>query len=383
VDVKVQSQGFEVLHNDLANLQLDTDLRVTGELRAPRIEGFVEVDSGNVDVARVLEEATVDRLGVASADLNTPDLIAATPATTLATPAAAASATPEPAASATPAPAASATPPPVMPELPFFGALQLDVGVAIPGNLTLRGDDIRTSGGSGDFGDVNVTVGGALQVRKATGERLRLIGELNTIRGSYTFQGRRFEILRDGRIRFGGTEEIDPLLDLQARRVISGVETFVRLQGTMRQPELSFSSRPPLDQADILSLIIFNVPVNELGEGQQISLAERAGALAGGYLVSGLTRSLANAIDLDELELQTDAGLGPILSIGEQIGNNLFVRIRQGFGAAEATELILEYQITEYLRLQGSVAQYANMAQRAVFTRVERGGVDLIFFFSY
>ena len=127
--------------------------------------------------------------------------------------------------------------------------------------------------------------------------------------------------------------------------VISGVETFVRLQGTMRQPELSFSSRPPLDQADILSLIIFNVPVNELGEGQQISLAERAGALAGGYLVSGLTRSLANALELDELELQADAGLGglgPILSIGEQIGNNLFVRIRQGFGAAEATELILE-----------------------------------------
>ena len=225
-----------------------------------------------------------------------------------------------------------------------------------------------------------------MQVRKAAGERLRLIGELNTIRGSYTFQGRRFEIVRDGRIRFGGTEPIDPLLDLQARRVISSVETFVHLQGSMRQPELSFTSRPPLDQADILSLIIFNVPVNELGEGQQISLAERAGALAGGYLVSGLTRSLANALELDELELQADAGLGglgPILSIGEQIGNNLFVRIRQGFGAAEATELILEYQITEYLRLQGSVAQYANMAQRAVFTRVERGGLDLIFFFSY
>jgi autotransporter translocation and assembly factor TamB len=395
VDVKVHSQGFEVLHNDLANLQLDTDVRVTGEVRAPRIEGFVEVASGNVDVARVLEEATVDRLGVASADLNTPDLVAATPATaasptpatvTSPTPATVASPTPATATSGASATAASVTPAPVMPELPFFGAVQLDVGVAIPGNLTLRGNDIRTSGGSADFGDVNVTVGGALQVRKATGERLRLIGELNTIRGSYTFQGRRFEIMRDGRIRFGGTEEIDPLLDLQARRLISGVETFVRLQGTMRQPELSFSSRPPLDQADILSLIIFNVPVNELGEGQQISLAERAGALAGGYLVSGLTRSLANAIDLDELELQADAGLGglgPILSIGEQIGNNLFVRIRQGFGAAEATELILEYQITEYLRLQGSVAQYANMAQRAVFTRVERGGVDLIFFFSY
>jgi autotransporter translocation and assembly factor TamB len=386
VDVQVHSEGFEVINNGLADLKLDTDLRITGELRTPRIEGFVEVDSGNVDVARVLEEATVDRLGVAGADLNTPDPAGPTLAT-VASPAPPAAALPAPstAASATPAAGAPAAPPPAMPDLRFFDAVQVDVGVAIPGNLTLRGDDIRTSGGSADFGDVNLTVGGALQVRKASGERLRLIGEVNTIRGSYTFQSRRFEILRDGRIRFGGTEEIDPLFDLQARRVISSVEAFVHLRGSLRQPELSFSSRPPLDQADILSLIVFNVPVNELGEGQQISLAERAGALAGGYLVSGLTRSLANALELDELELQADAGLGlgPILSIGEQIGNNLFVRIRQGFGAAEATELILEYQIAEYLRLQGSVAQYANMAQRAVFTRVERGGLDLIFFFSY
>jgi autotransporter translocation and assembly factor TamB len=379
VDVKVQSEGFEVVHNNLADLRVDTDLRVTGELLAPRIEGFVEVDSGNVDVARVLEEATVDQIGVAgsaSSDLNTPDLVGPTPAT-------AASPAPATAASATPATVASVTSLRAMPELPLFDALQLDVGVAIPGNLTVRGNDIRTSGGSGDFGDLNLTVGGALQVRKATGERPRLIGEANTIRGSYTFQGRRFEILRDGRIRFGGTDEIDPLLDLQARRVISGVETFVRLQGSMRKPELSFSSRPPLDQADILSLIVFNVPVNELGEGQQISLAERAGALAGGYLVSGLTRSLANALDLDELEFQTDEALGPSLSIGEQIGNNLFVRIRQGFGAAEATELILEYQIAEYLRLQGSIAELSNVAQRVTFRRIERGGVDLIFFFSY
>ena len=86
---------------------------------------------------------------------------------------------------------------------------------------------------------------------------------------------------------------VDPQVDLRARRVISGVETFVRVQGSMRQPEMTFSSSPPLDQADILSLIVFNVPINELGEGQQVSLVERAGALAGGYLVSGLSSTAA------------------------------------------------------------------------------------------
>jgi translocation and assembly module TamB len=167
-----------------------------------------------------------------------------------------------------------------------------------------------------------VTVGGAIQVTKAPGAAFRVLGEVNTVRGNYTFQGRRFDIMRDGRIRFAGTDEINPDIDLRARRVISGVETFVRVQGTMRQPELSFTSNPPLDQADILSLIVFNQPINELGEGEQVSLAERATALAGGYLASGLARSIGNALELDEFEIQAggDEGLGPSLTVGEQVG---------------------------------------------------------------
>jgi translocation and assembly module TamB len=191
--------------------------------------------------------------------------------------------------------------------------------------------------------------------------------------------------MRDGRLRFAGTEEIDPLIDLRARRVISGVETFVRVQGTLTMPELTFSSNPPQEQADILSLIMFNVPVNELGEGQQISLAERAGALAGGYLASGLARSIGNALRLDEFEIQAqgEQSIGPTLSIGEQLGGRTYFRMRQAFGAEQATEFILEYQIAEYLRLQGAVAETAGGTQRITFRRIERGGLDLIFFFSY
>ena len=113
----------------------------------------------------------------------------------------------------------------------------------------------------------------------------------------------------------------------------------------MKQPELSFTSKPPLDQADILSLIVFNQPINELGEGQQVSLTERATALAGGYLATGLSRSISNALELDEFEIEAgERGFGPTLSVGEQVGEHLFFRIRQGFGDAQATELILEYQ---------------------------------------
>ncbi|MGH8722438.1 MAG: translocation/assembly module TamB domain-containing protein, partial [Burkholderiales bacterium] len=266
-----------------------------------------------------------------------------------------------------------------------FDGLDLDVSFSIPSNLVIQGSDLRPANAPIDIGDVNVTVGGLLQIRKPPGTSdLRLVGEVNTVRGSYEFQGRRFDLMRDGSIRFAGADEIDPLLDLRARRVISGVETFVLVQGTMRQPELSFRSTPPLGEADILSLIIFNAPVNELGEGQQASLAARAGALAGGYLASGLAQSIGSALELDEFEIQAqgDAG-GPTLTVGEQVGEKLFFRVRQGFGAAQATEFILEYQIADFLRLQGSVAETAGGTQRAMFRRVERGGIDLIFFFSY
>jgi hypothetical protein len=356
VDITVQSENFEVIDNQLADLKLDTDFRVTGTLRAPRVQGFVEVESGTVDVARIMERVTANPYAVTA--LTFDELPSA----------------------------AAPTETPAFTGAALFSALDLELGIAVPSNLVLRGSDIRPANAPIDIGDMVVTVGGAVQIRKLPGTtRPRLIGEVNTVRGNYTFQGRRFDILRDGRIRFGGTEELDPLVDLRARRVISGVETFVRVQGTLRQPELTFTSNPPLDQADILSLIVFNMPINELGEGQQISLAQRAGALAGGYLASGLARSIANALELDEFEIQAqgERGLGPSIAIGEQVGERLFFRIRQGFGAEQATEFILEYQIADFLRLQGAVAETTGGTQRVSFRRIERAGLDLIFFFSY
>jgi len=212
-----------------------------------------------------------------------------------------------------------------------------------------------------------------------------LIGEVNTVRGTYTFQGRRFDIMRDGRIRFQGNEIIDPLLDLTAHRLIQGVDTFVHVRGSVRQPELSFSSNPPQDESDILSLIIFGIPTNELGEGQQVALAVRAQELAGGFLASGLSQAIGGALNLDEFDIQAagENGLGPSVTLGQQVSKGLFVRLRQGFGAEQATEFILEYQLTNFLRLQGTVSDAGGSQQRNSFRRVERGGLDLIFFFSY
>ena len=125
----------------------------------------------------------------------------------------------------------------------------------------------------------------------------------------------------------------------------------MHVRGTARKPELTLTSRPPLDEADILSLIIFNQPANALGEGQQVSLAQRAGALASGFVASSLARSIGGALELDVFEIQTapEDGYGPSVTLGEQVGERLFFRFRQAFGSQSVSEFILEYQLAEYL----------------------------------
>jgi autotransporter translocation and assembly factor TamB len=346
VDVSVKSEKFEVIDNRLADVKLNTDIRVTGEVRKPRVEGFVEIENGTINVAELLDQFGSNPYSTEDAAINATDGAEEEPS--------------------------------------IFDALDMDLALSVPSNLVIQGDDIQSPNAPVSLGDMNITVGGVLQVRKAPGETLRLVGDVNTVRGNYTFQGRRFDITRDGRIGFSGGEQLDPLLNLEARREISGVETLIRVRGTMRNPELSFASNPPLEEADILALIIFNQPLNQLGEGQQVSLTERAGALAGGYLTSGLSRSIGNALELDEFEIQAQGenGGGPSLTVGEQVGRNLFFRLRQAFGSEQTTELILEYQIRDYLRAQASFAE-GGATQRIQFRRVERAGLDLIFFFSY
>ena len=72
--------------------------------------------------------------------------------------------------------------------------------------------------------------------------------------------------------------------------MIQGVEARVNVRGTLKKPEIVLSSTPPLEQADILSLIVFNQPINQLGEGQQVSLAQRAQALATGAVAGQLAQ---------------------------------------------------------------------------------------------
>jgi translocation and assembly module TamB len=145
---------------------------------------------------------------------------------------------------------------------------------------------------------------------------------------------------------------MDPSIDIAASRVVQAVETHVNVRGRLRDPQFVLSSNPPLPDADILALILFNQPVNLLGETQQFSLLQQAQYLAGSSLTTALSQSIANALHLDEFDINIapESGRGPQVRIGQQIGTNLYVKVEQGIGDQSQTNFVLEYELQRWLR---------------------------------
>ena len=386
VNVNIDSDNFEVIDNELGDVGVDSKLQLTGELRRPRIVGEVKLEAARVEVDRVLEsfydpyavEALPD---VVSAENTVEGSTSAEDAARKALQKAETAAAPTAAeAAATSAPAAGGATAPI----------SLDVHLLIPDNLVLRGKKLRPGGPNGAaLGDMNITVGGDLRVRKDPDGPVILLGTVETIRGTYEFQGRRFELVRGGTLRFLGEAQLNPVIDVSATRLIpnTGVTANVHVKGTAKAPQLELTSNPPLEESDILSLIVFNRPVNELGTGERASLAATAGGIATGFLAAPLGESIGRALDLDLFEITTtnDEGeLGAGLTVGQQIGDRAFIKFRQQFGERNVTEFLMDYQIARFLRLQlAGAPETTGSANRIGERRIEKAGVDMIFFFSY
>ena len=218
---------------------------------------------------------------------------------------------------------------------PLFDTLRMDVHLTVANGFVIRSNDLAVPNAPIGLGAVNLTLGGDLQVRKPAGrDVVRLVGAVKTVRGTYDFQGRRFTILREGTIRFVGGRDLDPDLNVVAQRTIQGVVANVNIQGTLRDPEIVLSSVPPLEKSEILSLIVFNQPINQLGEGQQVALSQRAEQLAAGAIAGTLTSSLGRALNLTEFNIQaaTESGLGAQVTAGQQLNEKLYARLEQGLG---------------------------------------------------
>ncbi len=352
VSIAITANDFKVIDNKMGNVRVNSKLQIAGQLNAPRIEGELGLSTGVVNLDPILAQVGTSAYATKATEFETRPLDTAGQTT---------------------APAAS-----------VFDQLYAFVRIMIPNDLVIKASDLRSPGTPIGLGSLNVTLGGDLTVHKAPWDQPRIYGDVTTIRGNYDFQGRRFEILRDGRVRFEGTDGINPALDLRTQRIIQAVVANVNVRGTLEQPEIALTSTPPLEEADILSLIVFNQPINQLGEGAQVSLAQRAQGLALGAAAGQLTQSIGGALGVDtfQLNLAPEDGGAASVTIGQQVGQNLFVKVEQGIGDQNQTNFIMEYELSKWLRFRTNVMQ-GSSTQTQLFQRQSGSGADLLFFFGF
>jgi autotransporter translocation and assembly factor TamB len=349
VNVWINADDFKILDNKLGNVRIQSAIEIAGDLRSPIIQGDAGITTGQVNLDEILARVGTSAYATKETEYSNESN------------------------------QAGQTAPPS-----GYSAARMNLRLTVPNDLLIKASSLQPAGAPVSLGALNLTLGGDLTVEKAAGDAPRLRGLVNTVRGNYDFQGRRFEILRDGTVRFEGFNPPNPTLDVRTRRLIQGVEARVMIRGTLQKPEIVLESTPPLEQADILALIVFNQPLNQLGEGQQTSLAARAQAIATSAVAGQLAQSIGNALHLDTFEINAapDEGGGPQVTIGQQVGQNLYIRVQQGVGDQAMTNFILEYDLTEWLRLQTNVINGSNV-QQSLFRRAQSTGADLIFFFSY
>jgi hypothetical protein len=334
---------------DLEAAAVDGELTLTGTLQRPVVAGAVTLDGGNVRLS-----------SFQSAGATSPVALAAMPMA-IPTPGVEAEAAATMAEANLEAPSAGPS---------LFDRLELDDVVVIAGpNLWVVSDQFRAQ------------LSGELILHKVE-DGLEISGTLEGDRGIFTLQVgplvRRFTLTQTT-VRFFGTPELNPGLDVTATRVIPGAggqmtEIVIHLTGTLREPHVAVSTAngAQVPEAELLSFLLFGAPSyaapGQFPLGGPIleeavfgigSVAELASIGIEEALISDL------GLPLDYFLIQPTqgpfGGLGaPTIVLGEEIAPNVYLTVNTGagglFGAgatpANAWAVTVQWRITSQWTLE-------------------------------
>jgi autotransporter translocation and assembly factor TamB len=348
LELDLTARHFEVIHNELGRVDIDAALGFRGRFEQPRVTGDLAIVGGEIRVDELLDRTIYQPYATTPTEvITTLDAVAA---------------------------------------LNPWERLFLDVSLQVPETLRLGGANVQISPGTPiGLGDINLRVGGDLSLYKGSGGPLSVTGSLDAVSGSYGFQGRRF-IVDEAASSINFRGDLNPEVYVSVTRQVAGIETRVTIIGSMRQPELQLSSVPPLEASNILSLIVFNAPTNDLSPAQQQELVVRAGALAAGFLATPIVSAIQQEIGLQVLDIEPSGDIinaGPRITIGQEIAPGLVAQFSRQFGQEPYDEATIEYYLSRILRLRATFSDAQSLEARSPFRRVERAGIDLLLFFSF
>ena len=200
------------------------------------------------------------------------------------------------------------------------GATTLNVNVTAPGRVFTRGRGVDAEW------SLDMRLGG-------TSAHPLVFGVARAQRGTLALSGQPFEI-ENAVIEFDG-DPLDARINLTAVRDTADLSARVRLIGTARDPEVTFSSDPALPEDEILPQILFGRSVEDLSALEAAQLAASLAALSGRASLD-LVDAARAAAGLDRFNVRQDENGGFLVAGGVYLTRDVYVEVaRTGLGQAQ------------------------------------------------
>lgn len=231
-------------------------------------------------------------------------------------------------------------------------ALRYDIRLVAPSTLRIEND-------------VAQIVASADLTLRGTFDRPLLFGRANIERGTAEFEGRRYVVTR-GSLDFANATRIQPFFDIEAEtRVRVPGETYrvtMRMTGTTERLEPQFTSDPPLQTLDILTLLFSDqAPSGDIELAGLQRPNEREQRLVEARTTRALTGALSNEVGRvveqtfgvdtfqitpllnDPYQQSARLNLNPTarVTIGKRISNRIFLTYARSLSSSTRDEIIL------------------------------------------
>lgn len=167
---------------------------------------------------------------------------------------------------------------------------------------------------------------------KGTSQSPQFKGKLKNVEGSFVFAGRVLN-LTEGIIQFDGDILEDTRINLDGTTNVHSTLINANLKGPILGPKLTFRSDPPYSQTEILSLILFNEPVQKLTPFQAVALTHSLSTLSGSYLGPDIVDKVRRGIGVDQLtfgsSIEQEGGDYTTIQVGKYITRNVLVTLNR------------------------------------------------------
>jgi hypothetical protein len=234
----------------------------------------------------------------------------------------------------------------------------LDVSLEMPGNVIVNG-----------YG-LNIELEGELQATRGQDQEgtdmVVLKGQAGVRQGTLKFMNNVFEVVK-ANVRFNKAAPPNPHLDIKLSADVSGYLIHLNVSGFADDPVTQLTSEPDMNEADIIAVLLFGQPANNLDNDQRgrandendpgAQLRENLAALAVVFGGAGLQNQMSNTLGVDMVEMGSGTDGDNTLMVGKFLTPKVLLKYNQSLEKSGTYFMTMEYRLSQYFKLISTYGQ--------------------------